>query len=238
MGIRVHKCLGYGLVDLNYDIHDLFLDDDRINEEGYLGLDWEEKEDKFTREGYLKYIEGIDSPRIFLPELTREITTKENWEPYKSVIYNWEFGEPNVLLIVPPSDKKNWFRHDDTIDWIEETNCYSQANRYQVFNRGIYPYDGYMDRRNGKLLNFSGFISLKRLSKAMKNSYSTKELVELQIAGDRIAKFMEFKDYYDAIDNIIPCIPEEVIYFCKYLKLFNNDETIFELRPMLYVYWA
>lgn len=39
-------------------------------------------------------------------------------------------------------------------------------------------------------------------------------------------------------DNASPSPPEEVVALCKYLMLFNDDETAYELRPILYVWWA
>ena len=40
------------------------------------------------------------------------------------------------------------------------------------------------------------------------------------------------------LKHTTPILPDELITFLKYTKVFHDDSTIFQLRPMIYTLWA
>jgi hypothetical protein len=232
MGIRIHKCLGYGLDDIEFDTVNFTFIDKRINKNGYLNSN----EGHFSLGGFLDfYRENGDN---LMYGIDKDLLSNNDWKAYKSIVYDWEFGIKNILLIIPPCHAETWFRYDDIIDYIEETFIQEQTNRYKVFDRGIYPYDGWMNKSTGESISFQYVVAIRREERLLKKTYDIDNLLYIQKGLESLSKKIGFKDYYEAKDNIVPYIPEDVVLLCKYLQLFNEHKTIFELKPMLYVYWG
>jgi len=224
VGIRVHKSVGYGLTDIEFDEESHKIVDKRVDPEGYLHHSYdveEEDEDKYPWErdgakGYKKWIKknftkdqrhSSRGPHLDMFSFghwsKKEI---KSWDPFKSVIHQGEFGLPNVLLVVPFGFYKSWNRYDDTLDWCEETHCHEQMNRVVAFKRGIYPFNNVLvDPVSG-----APYLGL----------HHTEE--------DALVK----------AGKAVPRVPPEVSALCRYLKLFKDDKTILDLRPMLYVHWG
>lgn len=256
MGIRVHKVIGYGLIDLKCKKHTIV--DPRINPDGYLGGDWERKENDYTKEGYVKFLNKLhDSIKITRKKdanCTRaELDQKwakfnvrwelnwfkdgslaehlKNWTPWQSVIHQSEYGLPNVLLICPPEQLESWRHYDDTIDYYEENlrreNGEEVWNRYQLLPNGAYPYDSfYIDSRDGRKIKDGH--DYKRLFPYMKAPG----------AKDEAAKKMGFANFKELQKFMKPCVPNSVIYLSKYLKLFKDENMVYSLKPMIYTYWS
>lgn len=222
MGIRIHKCIGYGLVDVVEN-------DSRINPIGYLGGDvgWEEKEDIWTKEGFLRYYKNHSRIPIYSDFIRRY------FQPYNSVIRDDEFGCDNVLLICP-SWFRDWNRYDDIIDYVE--NGGRIDNTWKILNGGIYPYSGaYTDLRTYK--DASRFASefwynLNSIETSSKYNDVHRNLAEHH------AKEMGFDSVDEAVTNIIPKVPDVIVMLCDWLNLFSNPITALELKPILYVYWG
>jgi hypothetical protein len=47
-----------------------------------------------------------------------------------------------------------------------------------------------------------------------------------------------FKTLAEAKENIVPFVPDDVSEFCRFIKIFKDDKTILDLRPMIYSYWS
>ena len=224
MGIRVRKCIGYGLTDIECDEHRLV--DERLDPEGYLfhAYDVEEEgEDKYPWErdgakGYWNWLQKnftkdelyrgpyLDTVTFSQLKGEKKKEAVDRWSPYRSAIHEGEFGLSNVLLVVPFCQWKGWSRYDDSIDWAEETQAYGQENRVVVYEQGFYPWNTFsVDPKTG--VPYVGF------------HYT--EVDELRKEG-----------------RAVPKVPDEVTALCKYLKIFRDDKTIIDLRPMMYVYWS
>lgn len=246
MGIRVHKTLGYGLTDLSCEGHKIT--DERINPDGILNSNrWEDTD--WTREAYQEYLEKIEnSPQDelsnhFSLDASLDIYSLneglKSWQPTSSVIHSPEFGLSNVLCIVPPCMHKDWNRYDDSIDYVEETMVYQEVNRVVTFKKGFFPWnDIYVDSRTGKRLrcdNHDRYCYLKRYLKATKD-HSTKTRVRNLIQKE--IEEMGFKDQQELNKFIIPAIPTSIRLFCNFTRIFQDEKTVFSLRPMLYVHWS
>jgi hypothetical protein len=173
MGIRVNKVVGYGLTDLRYkrDKHHLCkeMSDPRIDWDGFgdmcdrayatggpAFMSWAEKnwEDLLrleTEEWHLPMARVKEFSSI-CPFLLKDFFKRhKEWNLGRCIVHRNEFGLPGVLLLVPPMQAhegvSGWMRHDDTIDWIEESMLHQARNRVvKLPCTGIYPYEGTMVR--------------------------------------------------------------------------------------------
>lgn len=241
MGIRVNKRMGWGLADLQTD-KDGEIIDPRINKEGYL---FDPDEENFSIEEYFNLLEEyyeknkddiLRNPEIILDYFAIDDMKKEKIQLYDCIGHDSEFGIPNVLHFVPPVYVKDWTRYNDSIDYYEESINHEQHSRFQLLNRPIYPYEHYIDIDS---LNEEGyptrihFWDRLRVAEAIFNNLPITE-----VKKEKMEEIFGFstKEEYDR--RIIPAIPNGLIAFIKYTKIFTDDKFIFDLRPMIYVYWA
>lgn len=244
MGIRIHKVLGYGLTDIKTKItkRRTFINDDRFNPLGWFLSDYEERDDIWSFDGFMyywknhrqetKYLDYDIVFNLFYQEQIKE--GKALPDIYNCVVYDNEYGLKNLLLIIPPSSVNEWYRYDNIIDYHEEIETNSSlSNRYIHIPWGIFPWYGCFTNLQGQRYTKinSSLASEFIRTKINKRKGYTKQL-------EFYAKQLGFSSAKEAAKNIIPLIPEEVIVFCKYLNLFNDIDTIYQLRPMLYIYWS
>jgi hypothetical protein len=250
MGIRLHKVLGYGLVDVKPDKHDI-LGDSRFNPDGYFGIDQElADEEDFTQELYLQYLknqkelfdkqcdnseDSLDSQFESAMDLAidsqffyRLNESGKKWSIHDCFAYQSEYGMPNVMCVVPPCFCEAHNRYADDIDFYEERiKNPKEINYYNVLKHGIYPYEGfYFDKNTGKDLHcdISGYFYVKesgRLDRA-----------------ETLAKSFGFNSGKHLEESVKPVIPDPIKAICKFAKIFKDDKTILDLIPILYVYWA
>ena len=139
MGLRVKKMLGYALLDVNPEGPKL---DPRFNtEDGWAGCSFSDSEKNWSYPDFLCFWEkyASDSGRDDFPLKLEKMFYERNPDERKDLIsygidscliYDGEFGLPNVFLVMPPSAHKKWYRRDDTIDWTEETYSHNQEPRF------------------------------------------------------------------------------------------------------------
>jgi hypothetical protein len=245
----VHKILGYGLVDVKTGLGGT-LADDRFDPNGYI-LNWEGREN-WTREGYLEYLKEEQTktllrtvPDLIDLECDHLNGDGEYWEPYQSIWYNNEYGLKNVLCLIPPTMCKAYYRCGNSLDWMEETEIYEQKNRYVIFDRPIYPHDDYMDSRTGIAIHDSRLYEFLRTYNTLKQVESGKRVYTSSRSCEsekeslnRLAIKLGFDHYLHAIQHIKPYIPDSLHLLCDYCRIFRDKQTIFQLCPMLYVYWS
>jgi hypothetical protein len=247
MGIRIKKMLGYGLTDVKYDKEEDKIIDDRFNPLGYLLSDWEDQEEIWTRDGWIKFADNhIEEYDLHMHNrFFNNFKPLKSWEPYDSIVYDEEFGDEKVFLIIPPEHAyrtgEGWIRNDNIIDYHEEyiLNKDGGAPRHHFVDGGIWPYQSsYDNKKTGKRLD--------RNAHEWRYDYRlvNKDLIDFRTIHmmwqflDKFAKKMGFDGYLDAEENIVPMIPGEVKAFCEWLNLFNDESTIWELKPLLYIYWS
>jgi hypothetical protein len=152
---------------------------------------------------------------------------------FNYVIYNQEYGNPNILLITPITCL-HWSRRDDTIDYHEETVLYNQRTRIVKLKNGIFPWTGsYISRKTGERFTNAGNISKYSIAHQFMITEPEKDELRLEYA-----KSLNYKSIDEAEDDIGIFIPDEVRLFCEFTKLFTDNKYINYLKPLLYVYWS
>ena len=233
MGVRVHKIMGYGLTDVK--TREYRIADGRINRNSKLfnGYDLEIGD-------YISYLESkfdksnFDTYSLDLSILSSK-DTKENNRKYsmrEGLFWNGEYGMKNVLVLKPICCD-DWYRYDDSIDYVEETYKWSsdkdaQSNHVRVLKYGLYPWSGtFMNAKEGERVREGiDFIHAKRPN--LRPFYNV----------DELAQKLGFENEADADLNLVPLVPYEIRSLAEYGNLFTNDEVWRQLRPMIYTYWS
>jgi hypothetical protein len=260
MGIRVHKVLGYGLTDLKFKKtkSSIKMVDERI--------DWEKYEERFYSyneenfENLISWMENNkDSLQILLDneyigcklaiDISSEIGMVKSFKNGKAkasflsdcIIHNSEYGLPNVMVLVAPSNYKEWFRYDDIIDWEEET--FKNDGRGRVIklnNSGIYPYNSCMFRFRKPKKSFAedsyAFEHCDELGPVLIMPAAYSQLVgrwDKKRGPTATGDFLQHlkKDFR-------PRLPLDILALFQWSQIFKSVDTINDLRPIIYVYWS
>ncbi|MEI8269796.1 MAG: hypothetical protein WCG45_00340 [bacterium] len=220
MGTRVHKVLGWGLTDVKTKSERIV--DSRFNKEGYLFEDYEMSFNELELIEKLK--EAKENTNLDLSYARKALEEKKSFI-YKIVHHN--LGKSICFTALWNED---FHRCDNPIDYHEEcafadkSKNYSLKDKVLLLNSGIYPFLSYMDSRTGKKLEDFAFHA-KRLINAGQ-----------QVDEETLA-VLGFKDTEECKQFLHPVIPDSLVVSLKYLKIFNEDNTIFQLRPMIFTFW-
>lgn len=230
MGIRIHKVLGYGLFDLKTKKDKIV--DNRINPNGFLSRMWEDSCDKWSIQGFIKFLENKmlnqkDVDRFHTAMLLDSLRESEKNDFYDCFVHNPEYGKKNILCIIPFSYIKSWYRNDDIIDYCESSlKKEPTQNSAKLLENGIYPYNGiYQDIKTGEIIE--DWHVLKRGMSGLKDKHK-----------NEIAKQMKIDTWEECLERIRPIVPLEIKLLCEYCEIFNDDKTTMTLLPMLYTYWS
>jgi hypothetical protein len=206
MGIRIHKKLGYGLKDVKTKNNEII--DKRFNIKNIYDLVLKSFED---------FKKTLNPTQLFL------IDEKIKWDFSDVITYDEEFGLKNVILFQPFI--KSWSRYDNSIDYYENP---SQMSKIKLINRSLYPFESYINLKtnlNYILVNDTRF-SLINIIQILNSDYSNE--YDYSEYG--------FVDKKDAQTNIVPIVPDIIHAYIKYLNIFNDENTILTLKPMIYTY--
>jgi hypothetical protein len=88
-----------------------------------------------------------------------------------------------------------------------------------------------MDARTGKLVQDGHHIISAYKYLISKNSDQS-TIDEYCCSHFECKNEEEFKAYF------VPCVSEGVIEQCRFANIFNDEKTIFQLRPMVYEFWS
>jgi hypothetical protein len=142
------------------------------------------------------------------------------------------------VLVVRPATKTDWFRYDDTIDYMTETYPWredSQSSHVQVYKHGPFPFNGsYMDARDGRRLPDLVFPwwqiqNSKVRPDELENTFGALEIFALE---------MGFAGHEEAKVNVVPEVPDEIRDLAEFGHLFPDPGTWLQLRPLLYTWWG
>lgn len=255
MGIRVHKLLGYGLTDLQHDEKNGWkITDPRINPQGVLGLDWEEREEKFSRKNYAKWLReryeacgDYNGDKLDLAfdmveaDHSHKNSTKKCEDPCQCFIHQGEYGMPNVLAVMPYVCRwgNDWYRYDTMIDYMEESRG-SQGNRVVVYEDCLYPWIQYWDVRTGELKKSDVACAYRRLVNAERDEKKSRKRKKQSYTESKtsLAQLMGFDSLEDCEQFLHPAVPRCVQLLCEFCEVFTIPSMVRDLRPMLYVYWS
>lgn len=230
MGIRVHKLLGWGLTDVK--CKNGKIDDPRFSSFSPVAGDYEDRENKFTLENYknwLKKKKRKDKDWQLSWELSG-VEKEEKDNLMRCFVHDAEYGNPKVFCCIPVLNFQEWFRYDDLIDYYEVSlTGKGPINKAKILDVPIYPHLGFMDSRDGRKVDdqYSFCFSRERKTK-------NKNMIEL----DRLAKESGFSNYEEAQKYFSPIVCPSVRYMVEFANVFVDNNTIFQMKPMIYTYWS
>ena len=190
MGIRVNKVIGYGWTDVKTDA-DGQITDKRFNPKGaaLAAYDKQVKTKRWSAAAYFRRVESVFRATVgkrkpcpimersaIVTERRRQeeseqaqrnnehiIYEGDGWHPHEAMVHEAEFGLPNVFVLVTYAGRKDWRRHDDTIDYAEESTTHRAEPRVLLLPDGIYPHTGgaYRHRKTGKLIGVEDYRYLE-----------------------------------------------------------------------------
>jgi hypothetical protein len=230
VGIRINKVIGYGLDDVVTE--NGAISDPRINPDSPLltGID-EDGDDYWT---FLERIAEAGDETAQHELLLMKMLTDREADTRWLVTHQAEYGLPNVL-VVRPVGFPDWHRHDDPIDYQEEVLREDHPDPRAVRPLGgLYPFNGlHMDVRTGERIEGTMVNTWRRAAS------STSEDEENRLAVlDLLARGFGYADHAEAERFVAPLVPHEVRHVCAWGKLFTSKEVCFQLRPLIYTYWA
>lgn len=256
MGIRIHKVLGYGLTDVQFDEKNWEMTDPRFNQEGYFGNAYiDGREEKFNDKGFDKHVSNVvgdvgdNFHDLYIMQRERKKALVENGHTNKAgehfynykdsidncVTYDSEYGDSNIMVFAPPYWSKQWKRYDDIIDYYDDKHTDSDGGiltGHQLLTRPIYPFEGYNDCRTTPPTRITHTdFRLYVDSRSFKEAYT-------QSLRDNLKERMGFESDEEIEQAINPTIPLELVELLKYLKVFNDEKDIYLLKPMIYWYWG
>lgn len=252
MGIRIHKVLGYGLVDVKTKSGKII--DKRFNPDCHLVDKTKEEDLGNSKEKYLKYCEENLNNVSDSYDIKWEIKhlNDSNWDVYDSITYQSEFGLPNVLCFTPAHYQKHWKRYDDILDMYQESAITNKtrnycASRIDLIDGSIYPYIGtYIDKRTGSIVKDGiDFIQINNFVLDRKKIQRKKRIkdncaIDLQMQNrlHEVALKLGFESEESAFENLRAKQPDSVVALFKCFEIFEDESTIRDLIPILYTYWS
>ena len=259
MGIRVNKVIGYGVKNLKYRRRkwSVTMTDPRVDWkklEAKREQAWGMDQDKFKKWvirnlRWLRELYQRENPCYqFKPKdikfaLDLMLVLEAKWRLDKCVVHDDEYGSPGVLVIKPPHCG-DWHRHDDIIDYVEETEKFRQRGRTVMLSgAGIYPYSsGWVRFRDPP----KGMFEKGKLpfctARDAKGPVSISPGDYNQLVGKWDPKQKpwakgEILKHYK--NDWRPSLPFSLVAVVAWFNCFDDIEAfIDDLRPMLHVYWG
>jgi hypothetical protein len=235
MGTRIRKVLGYALTDV-------VPADTRINWDAPL-LDLVGCSPTFG--DYVRHLEAsgpFEDPE--LEDLGMISGELERVRPYRlgqCVVHSFDYGMPNVMVLVPPSYSSTWIRDDDVMDYIEAHLGDGPSTDPTLHDvPGIDPYDGrWMDKATGLELNHNYVWGYHR-GLAFNSDPAHLDIAarRIKVAGRTRPETPLFPDAATASERLTRLVPGEVRELAKLGQLFTDQDTWTSLRPVLYTYWG
>lgn len=261
MGIRVHKCIGYGIKNLKFKTRKsgVVITDPRIK--------WDVFKKKYEEasnldvKSFIKFIKnnqndledflGKESFHVDLKFDIADLKDENFWNLSDCIISKEEFGLPNVFLIIHPgysnrNSPYSWVRYDDSIDYIEESKFYKQRNRVvDIGPFGIYPYNHGMKRFKAPPKNTYNKAYLTSSSQVDENGYllfmNNSHYSQLVGLWDKKIGPVAAGEFLEHLKNDWRApLPNGVLLVLYWLKDCFTDfySVINDFRPLMYVYWA
>lgn len=242
MGIRIHKVLGYGLDDLSIKDNSYNLaEDPRIDPEGFYARyfkDYQEALDAYPLDRFRVELElvcahsdGVEKYdlRLLKHQLEKGEIASDASNLYTQIMtWDPEYGDSKVIVFTPPGHS-DWFQYDSIIDYYEADDANPSVRKT---NRPIYPYMSWIDIRNPSRKD-----NLDRLAFLIQQLEEYPDIRD-KVDSDKLQSRYGFSSLNEAKDNLIPYIPNSLVELIRYLRVFKDPKDIYQLRPMIYTYWA
>ena len=256
MGIRIHKCIGYGVLDFKGDKDSRFkphmFDYDYMEDKNislkeldkWASDNWEEclgvcKTDLAS--GFRYDINDPKDKETLKKHMLGDLGIYPNINNISVsdgiVIPNDDYGKKNVLYLRPPSHE-NWERYDDIIDHCENgEGTLGNKDKAKVLKNswcGIWPYSIGMVRFRGKAIEGS-----RGGRDYNQGSMGPSEYSQLTGRWSRKAPPIASGELLEDFQNNWRMhIPTELIIMLQYLDICVDLKTFLgELKPIIYEYW-
>lgn len=237
MSVRVHKMVGYGIYGIK---------------KGDGWFDWDKFEDSYEKDlDRDSFIIWVDNNKKVIEELwdrrdlgrsfDKEVEfwklsfKDNNWDLYKSVVWKGSDEVP-VMLFIPPEYSGSWYRFDNAVDFIEETEEWGQKDRVKFISNlegGSFIRVG--DSKMGELVNnyVDAFCRDKviRDEKGFPKRFSSCDFNYL-LENAKI----DFKEHLQQDWRME--VPFSVVGILLWLGCVKDMKKFIDsLRPMIYVCW-
>ena len=234
MGIRIHKCLGYGIEfkrDLNCSTYDSKLAVDLLNLP-------ENLYSKKVKEELLIALENDAKSDIELRFLLNKFKEDMNESFSFFDVYGFSdehFQNETQLVIFYPPINPDWRRYDDAMDYYEnaiKSDLYKSNDEYpKDFSNWIpsplYPYLGY--QIDGVVPKQDNII-ISDMLRRDGTTYGILAEQTLQELG--MASFEELRL------RCLPQIPKSIVWMCKYFQIFSDEKLVYSLKPVIAEWWS
>ncbi len=224
MSRRINKAMGYGLTGLEYNACRFV--DSRLDPAGYLCVDDEEREARWSLEGYPDWLENKNTveSRLIAAGVASDREAAASLD--RCVVSQIEYGKPDAVLFIPPQFTRLWQRYGDVLDHeVEALRPDAGPARVEVLTHGIHPWEQqYCDRRTGRRLDYAAGVFRLPPVKRQKS--------------EALAQALGFSKETEARANVTPVVPDELLMLVEYLKVFADPASAALLEPMVYTYWA
>lgn len=141
MGIRVHKVIGYGI--RKFKATPEF--EQRLDDFSEMSRATFNKWVKANRPA-IEALAGGDSNYHIDLDVLLMCDEPQSWAFQNGVnnvnyaIFQDEFGYKDALLFRPLTSGRDWYRFDDSIDYLEEQGKDGPTNRWKFLYRGLHPH--------------------------------------------------------------------------------------------------
>lgn len=173
--------------------------------------------------------------------------TKNRSEIYDIVECDQEYGMPDVLML-SVLGYNDWHRHDNIIDYVEHNQIYrGSINVITFLDSAIWPYSGYIDSESGEEISMRNGRYTKEIYHSINEMWFSYRSAQYDFQKPKNKKLhMKLARSYaermgmtlqQALKRYTPYIPQPITMLAKYLCLFEDESTIWKLRPAIYTYW-
>jgi hypothetical protein len=242
MSDRITKVMGYAITDLKTKNGEII--DPRINlESPFANGNYGKKGiARLTGEDYFKWLESnyqdskeksthyLGNDYYYMANSDRGVETKLE----DSIIFNSDLGLSKVFMITPVSMQKEWYRHDDAIDFEE----YFIAHKRETFDMQAY----IKPITSGNIFPYSGWINAKTKENIKHDDLGIyKYMLSEKVDPERLnsmAQAMGFANKEEVDQYLKPSPPEDLITFLEFGNLLTSPEYVYDFKPAIYTYWA
>lgn len=240
MGIRIRKVLGYGLNDLNTKVVDKWgteeVDDPRFDPSGWWHADCATRAKKWSTEGFLKHCQQVidDSGDDNYNHFELRLMLSPSFENVRMtdidhcVSHDNEGGLAHVVTFTPFTSP-NWVRYDDTIDYYD--SGIGVEPNIKLLDVPLFPHVSYIDNTTGERANRDVEHAIYLFRNAPNQNGEELNYIQLKALEN-----IRCKEHWTERYNV--AIPDELVEFFRYANMFVDEKTIWQLKPMIYTYWA
>lgn len=224
MGIRIHQAVGYAMPCAEERYCKLIAPD--AVTEGRLG-----EHNQWLKE----HLDDFDADETVGIEM--DIRETKALEDYRLVhFFRWSPADGGTLFVIPPGDFPDWYRHNNTMDYIFAGGEANDSIDYLDF--GPYPHDGLrMDATTGKRLSSRGMDAARRIRLGVFGPYTETELcAKVTLVGDKGPG--PYTTYDEVLTNVVPYVPDSVRRLAEYTRFFPNPAEVIALRPARSIWWG